>query len=292
MGDGEEHGTSLPEAGTARNPARAHAPRSRRRWVSRILQHPWRIFTAGVVLGGGLFVAIFALIILPLAVGHRTDLPLERLYGGAAVSIAARLHAGNQPNPVAQNPRALEAGQVAYLTCAQCHGPTGKGDGVYGRATYPNATDLTTGDAKEKSDAELFWITKNGLSFTGMPGFAGQYSDQEIWQMVTYMRALQSGQAPVAAVIPTASAQQLAVANPAGTAPQQGAAVYSAQGCQTCHGAAGNAPGELGLRNGREATAAIRDGRRGMPAYGQSQLPDADLQKLIAYMNTFNNPGR
>ena len=146
--------------------------------------------------------------------GHRTDLPLERLYGNVAVSLAARLHAGKASNPVAQNQRALSEGAAAYLTgCAQCHGPTGTGNGVYGQATYPNATDLTRGDAKEKSDAELFWITKHGLSFTGMPAFDGQYSDQEIWQLVAYMRALQNGQVPAAIAVPTASAQQLAYAN-------------------------------------------------------------------------------
>jgi mono/diheme cytochrome c family protein len=292
MADTEEQAPS-PNDGTPTSDATSiQAQRSRRRGRRAGTKRSWGTLVGGVVLGAALTMVIFAVAVLPWAVGHRTDLPLERLYGDVAVSLAARLHAGNTSNPVAQNQRALSEGAAAYLTCAQCHGPTGTGNGVYGQATYPNATDLTRGDAKEKSDAELFWITKHGLSFTGMPAFGGQYSDQEIWQLVAYMRALQNGQAPAAIAVPTASAQQLAYANPAGTLPEQGAAIYFAQGCQVCHGPTGYAPRDLAIRESREATQAVRDGRQGMPAYGPDKISDADLQKLIAYMNTFTNRQR
>ena len=95
-----------------------------------------------------------------------------------------------------------------------------------------------------------------------------------------------------AAAVPTASAQQLSAANPVGTIPEQGAAIYFAQGCQACHGPTGNAPRNLAIRETGEAAQAIRNGRQGMPAYGQDTISDADLQKLIAYMNTFTNRGR
>jgi mono/diheme cytochrome c family protein len=263
----------------------------RRRWrLPR--RHTWGVFLLGTLSGVLVAILLIVLVGMPLAVGHRNDFPLERLYGDFAVGLATRLHAGSVPKAPAQSQRALFEAQSAYLTCAQCHGPTGKGDGVYGKGTYPNATDLTSGDAKEKSDDALFWITKNGISFTGMPAFGGQFSDQEIWQLVMYMRALQNGQAPAPAAIPTASAQQLAGANPAGTLPQQGAAIYFAQGCQACHGPVGNAPRNLAIRNTREATQAIRNGREGMPAYGTDRISDDDLQKLIAYMNTFNSQTR
>src|SRR5205823_11475590 len=138
-------------------------------------------------------------------------------------------------------------------------------------------TDLTGGDAREKSDAQLFWITKNGLSFAGMPGFGDQYDDQAIWALVAYTRALQGGQAgPIP--VPTPSAEHLSVADPAGNPAQRGASVYFAQGCQACHGAVGEAPGELGL--GRGGGGPGRGGGRGgpgMPASGPGRTPDAQL---------------
>ena len=272
--------TPEPIAGAGRTPGR---------------RFPWAIAIVGVVIGVVGTLGAATAIGGPAAIGHRSDLPLERLYGRVAVSIAARLHSGNQQNPLANDPRAIETGRVAYTgSCAVCHGADGKGNGVFGTATYPNATDLTTGDAQERTDAQLFWIIKNGLSFTGMPAFDRQYQDQDIWAMVSYLRALhQNGSSTAALPVPTATTAQLVVADPGGNTAQRGAAIYFALGCQACHGPVGNAPGELGLREGgREATQAIRNGRAGMPAYDQSMVSDTQLSDLQAYLAANGRGGR
>lgn len=250
----------------------------------------WGCLTSGLIglVIGGLIVLLGTVFVgMPLALGHRNDLPLERLYGDLAVGIASRSATGLQ-NPVASNNRALEAGRNAYTgSCAVCHGANGDGQGTFGLGLYPPASDLRAHDTQEKTDGQLFWIIKNGLSFAGMPAFGDKYDDQTIWAMVAYTRALGNGKAGPAAQIPAPTPEQLAVANPAGDAVGRGAAVYFAQGCQSCHGAVGNAPGELGLRNTREAQEAVRQGRQGMPHYDQNYISDAQLTDLVAYINTF-----
>src|SRR6185437_5100066 len=83
-----------------------------------------------------------------------------------------------------------------------------------------------------------------------------------------------------------------AQANPAGDAVQRGAAVYVAQGCQGCHGTPGGAAGELALRGGgQESAQAVRQGRRGMPAYGGAQLSDAELADLETYLTANGGSG-
>ena len=226
-----------------------------------------------------------SILVAPFLLVHRSDLPLERAYGNAVVTLVARLQAGDAKNPYASDNRAITAGRYAYTgSCASCHGAVGDGKGIFGTSTYPPATDLLSEDAKEKSDAMLFWITKNGLSFTGMPAFADQYSDADIWALVAYVRALQRGQSG-ALQVPAPTQAQLAVADPHGDAVARGAAVYFAQGCQLCHGAVGNAPGELALREAE--TDAIRRGRAGMPAYGTGSISQAQLSDLVAYLRTF-----
>ncbi len=224
----------------------------------------WRSLLVGAVVGALALLGLLAVVGAPLALTHRHDLPLEQQFGHGAIGIVARLGAGNASNPVASNPRAVAAGRDAYTgSCAECHGATGDGKGAFGQSTYPTATDLTSHDAAEKSDAELFWITKNGLSFTGMPGFADAYNDHDIWSIVSYLRVLQGGQ-PSVVNVPTPSASQVAGVDPQGAAAQRGAAVYFAQNCQACHGPTGNAPGNLALHGAGE-TGAIRRGRPGMP---------------------------
>jgi mono/diheme cytochrome c family protein len=245
------------------------------------------VLVVGLAVGVIVSVLVGVLIVGPLAIAHRSDLPLERVYGDFAVSLASRLHSGGTPSPSTQGQRAVQAGRLAYIgSCAECHGASGDGKGVFGTAIYPPATDLTTGDTKEKTDAQLYWIIKNGLSFTGMPAFGSQYSDQDIWSMVSYLRSLQQQQS-AAVVVATPNAEQLAEADPHGNAVQRGAAVYFAQGCQSCHGAIGNAPGELGLGGGRQTAEAVRRGRPGMPVYDAGQITDAQLADLATYMDTF-----
>jgi len=241
---------------------------------------------AAALVGAAITLGVVLLIGAPLALMHRQDLPLETTYGNAVVSVAARLQSRNATNPLGNDRRTVLAGRDAYTgSCASCHGADGKGNGVYGQATYPPATDLTSENVREKSDAELFWITQHGLSFTGMPGFGSQYSDQDLWSVIGYLRALQNGQAQ-AVEIPKTTMAQLQQANPTGTAVQRGAAVYFAQGCADCHGAVGNAPANLALAGSGE-TGAIRRGRPGMPAFGPNQISNSELADLEAYMATF-----
>lgn len=240
-----------------------------------------------VALGAAATLVLVFVLALPLALTHRQDLPLERVYGDAAVSVVSRILGGDAANPIANDPRALVTGRTAYTgSCAVCHGAKGDGRGAFGRTTYPDATDFTTDAAKSKTDAQLFWIVKNGLGFTAMPAFGGQYQDAEIWAMVEYIRTLQRGSASALA-IPEPSLVQLAAADPSASRQERGAAIYYALGCHLCHGPEGDAPGNLALR-GRIETGIVRRGDdRGMPAYGTDVISDADLSDLETYLLRF-----
>jgi mono/diheme cytochrome c family protein len=237
---------------------------------------------------GALAALVLVLVVaLPFALTHRQDLPLERFYGDAAVSIVSRILGGDAPNPLASDQRALVTGRAAYTgSCAICHGAKGDGRGAFGTTTYPDATDFTSDAAKSKTDAQLFWIVKNGLGFTAMPAFGGQYKDAEIWAMVAYIRALQRGTAS-ALSIPDPSLAQLAAADLSVSRQTRGAAIYFALGCHLCHGPEGDAPGELSIR-GRIETEIVRRGDdRGMPAYGKNVISDAELADLETYLLRF-----
>jgi mono/diheme cytochrome c family protein len=95
--------------------------------------------------------------------------------------------------PVAPADRetAVQVGERLFGTeCAACHGMTGRDPTDAGRWMYPRAADLTSPDTQSYSDQEIFWIVKNGIRLSGMPAFGRVESDDHIWGLVFYLRAL------------------------------------------------------------------------------------------------------
>ena len=85
---------------------------------------------------------------------------------------------------------------------------------------FPRAADLTSAQVQGKSDGALFWILENGYPHTGMPGWKGLLSEQELWQLVTLIRAIPQGMPQTAADTPTPVALA-PTAIPPTTAPTQ-----------------------------------------------------------------------
>jgi mono/diheme cytochrome c family protein len=85
----------------------------------------------------------------------------------------------------------IEEGDKLFGTeCAACHGLDGHSPTDAGRWMYPRASDLTSAEVQQYSDRELFWIVKNGIRLSGMPGFGRVEPDEHIWNVVHYVRTL------------------------------------------------------------------------------------------------------
>ncbi len=74
--------------------------------------------------------------------------------------------------------------------CVTCHGAPGVLRSEIGRGLNPEAPDLPTATT-DWSDAELFWIVKNGIKMTGMPAFEVTHSNDQIWAMIAFVRRLE-----------------------------------------------------------------------------------------------------
>ena len=92
-------------------------------------------------------------------------------------------------NPVATGDASTKAGLPLYTkNCASCHGKTGLGDGVKARALKTFPGDFSVDAYQKQTDGEHFYKTKFGRD--EMPKYEGKLSDDDIWNIVNYMRTL------------------------------------------------------------------------------------------------------
>jgi mono/diheme cytochrome c family protein len=105
--------------------------------------------------------------------------------------LVSRSARGPLPPVPPSNSSNAALGEMDFMEdCAACHGKDGRKPTDIGRWMYPRSLDLGSPGVQQWSDAELFWIIKNGIRLSGMPGFGKIHSDKEIWNLVQYVRSL------------------------------------------------------------------------------------------------------
>jgi len=85
---------------------------------------------------------------------------------------------------------AAEGAEVFRTNCETCHGPQGHGDGPAGQALEPEPGNLAEVQARAGDDY-LFWRIHDGKPGTSMVAWRGILSDEQIWQVVAFIRTLE-----------------------------------------------------------------------------------------------------
>lgn len=96
-------------------------------------------------------------------------------------------------NPIPSSIKSLKEGASLYKQqCASCHGVDGLGDGEAGKDLTPSPALLAYMIQMPMAvDEYMMWsISEGGKQFgTAMPGFKEQLTREEIWKIVSFMRA-------------------------------------------------------------------------------------------------------
>ncbi len=99
---------------------------------------------------------------------------------------------GKDRNPIPATPETVAAGQKVFgYYCYSCHGLDGQNTGVpFADRMSPPVPQLSSKDVQSYSDGQLKWIIENGISPSGMPASKGILNEEEIWEIITYVRHL------------------------------------------------------------------------------------------------------
>lgn len=137
--------------------------------------------------------------------------------------------------------------KIYEAKCVECHGASGKGDGPAASLLTPRPRDFTTGKYKIRTtesgtgptDDDLIQSVRQGLYGTAMPGWDRILSDEEIRDVVGYIKTLSARLVAPKPVI-------LKPATPASIdSITRGRVVYDKLQCGKCHGSDGRGTGAV-----------------------------------------------
>ena len=123
------------------------------------------------------------------ATNQHTDPVFRVLDYAMRRSVQSRLGKVEAP-PNLRDAGRVRAGALIYRDqCVQCHGAPGV-------APEPLAFGLTPAPANLLAagrtwiPGEIFWVVKHGIKMTGMPAWVYRLSDDEVWDVVAFVRAM------------------------------------------------------------------------------------------------------
>ena len=223
---------------------------------------------------------------------------LETALANAAKDVVVPFQAKNIKKPFPATNANIQAGKQIYLQqCALCHAADGHAATKLGLAMYPPAMDLNSPHVQRWSDAELFWITQNGIRLTGMPAWKTIVPEEDTWKVVDFVRALPK-ESPTRAA---AQHNEAVVLKSRSELINYGRELYRQEGCMGCH--------QLDGEGGKVGPELTNEGTRGrsdewlvghfkdpsaytpgsvMPSF--NQLTEAKLHALTVFLQNEKGP--
>lgn len=149
------------------------------------------VFVASVVLvlgAAGAALAVY-LGLYDIAASVQHTRPVYRLLDYAMYrSVKARSERAAMPD--LDDPQRVRTGAVHYRAhCLQCHGAPGVSPHDLAFGMTPAPVNLVS-TARIWNPEEVFWVAKHGIKMTGMPAWQFRLTDDELWSIVAFVKAM------------------------------------------------------------------------------------------------------
>jgi thiosulfate dehydrogenase len=171
----------------------------------------------GVLLIAGGVYYYFSSGMAPVATSA-TPMPFEK----KLAKIGQKAYLDKLPHPEPQVPaddtNLISGAKVYKENCAVCHGLPGEPKTAVAQGMFPAPPQLFHGVGVTDDDAwESYWKVENGIRMTGMPGFKGQLTEPQIWQVSVLVKNADKISAAVRSELAAGATTPMSMAMPDGS---------------------------------------------------------------------------
>lgn len=71
--------------------------------------------------------------------------------------------------------------------CVQCHGWSGIEISPTGKGLNPKPPHFPDEELYEYTLEDIYWVTKNGIKMTGMPGYGPTHEEETLWSIAIFL---------------------------------------------------------------------------------------------------------
>ena len=146
-----------------------------------------RSFVWGIIVGGGLLTLGLFSYFLAGQAPVATDAPPMPFEKYLAKTALHKVLDREMPHtaPIPADEANYKAGTQIYKEdCAVCHGLPGKPATAIAKGMFPKPPVLLEGKGVTDDEAgETYWKIVHGIRLSGMPGFKGNLTDTQCWQV-------------------------------------------------------------------------------------------------------------
>jgi mono/diheme cytochrome c family protein len=153
----------------------------------------WLGVVTTLLLGALGLLAFLGLGLMPVSADAKPG-ALEAWIADFARESAIERAAPDGESPVQPTAENLTTAAALYRdNCGGCHGTPDAKQNLFAASLYPPAPQFLGPGTKHFHDAdgEVFVMIRDGIRLTGMPTFAHMLKEQEIWQLVTFLKHLE-----------------------------------------------------------------------------------------------------
>jgi mono/diheme cytochrome c family protein len=125
---------------------------------------------------------------VPVAVNGPV-IPLEQLLAGAAIEAKIAREAPTQAGLPASEENLLGGAKIYREQCVECHGLPGAAQrSLASKGMFPDPPQFFERKVMGNDPVgQNYWVVANGIRLSGMPGYRGSLTEEQMWQVAQFL---------------------------------------------------------------------------------------------------------